>query len=34
LIAVPWAIDGRSGVAFRADSISPAKAGARAGAAA
>jgi hypothetical protein len=35
LIAVPWAIDGRSGVAFRADSVIVAKAaGARTGAAA
>jgi hypothetical protein len=25
LIAVPWAIDGRSGVAFRADTVTPAK---------
>ena len=31
LIAVPWAIDGRSGVAFRADSVAaPTKAAARA----
>jgi hypothetical protein len=35
LVAVPWAIDGRSGVAFRADSVSAVKAaGVRAGAAA
>lgn len=25
LIAIPWAVDGRSGVAFRADSITPVK---------
>jgi hypothetical protein len=36
LIAVPWAIDGRSGVAFRADTVTAVKAaaGARAGASA
>jgi hypothetical protein len=34
LVAVPWAVDGRSGVAFRADSVVPAKGGAASGAAA
>jgi hypothetical protein len=28
LIAVPWAMDGRSGVAFKADSVAAVKAGA------
>jgi hypothetical protein len=27
LVALPWSMDGRSGVAFRAQSITPAKAG-------
>jgi hypothetical protein len=25
LVALPWAMDGRSGVAFKADSVAPAK---------
>jgi len=33
LVALPWAMDGRSGVAFKADALAPAK-GAAAGAAA
>jgi hypothetical protein len=34
LIAVPWAMEGRSGVAFRADSLAPMKPAARAAASA
>jgi hypothetical protein len=32
LVVTPWNVDGRSGLAFRAESLSPVKAGAAAGA--